>query len=128
MLDPFHCVVQSSNSPVDSGDTDFITVVVKRSRLYSVCYFRALIILKMSDLIHEKAKNTSIIMIIIIIILYSIFILKYYYIRIINIFEMKGISKSKKHRNKIGMVNTKKLHLRVFIRKWCYNNKNYNAY
>ena len=58
MLDPFHCVVQSSNSPVDSGDTDFITVAVKRSRLYSVCYFRALIILKMSDLIHEKAKNT----------------------------------------------------------------------
>ena len=39
MLDPFHCVVQSSNSPVDSGDTDFITVAVKRSRLYSVCYF-----------------------------------------------------------------------------------------
>ena len=34
MLDPFHCVVQSSNSPVDSGDSDFITVVVKRSRLF----------------------------------------------------------------------------------------------
>ena len=34
MLDPFHCVMQSSNSPVESGDSDFITVVVKRSRRF----------------------------------------------------------------------------------------------